>query len=152
MGNLPSSLMVKTLTSNAGGMCLISGWRAKTPHVSWPNTKRQNRNNVVNKFNKDCKTGPHTHTQILKKKKKKRFLENSCFKGRTKRLIETFLVVWWLRLHAANAGGPSLIPGQAARSCMEQLRTSAAKQINFKKIETLKNDCTTQQMMLLLCF
>ena len=61
-------------------------------------------------------------------------------------------MVWWLRLHAANAGGPSLIPGQAARSCMQQLRTSEAKQINFKKIETLVNDGTTQQMIFLLYF
>ena len=32
------------------------------------------------------------------------------------------LVVQWVRLCAPNAGGPGLIPGQEARSCMPQLR------------------------------
>ncbi|TEA23326.1 hypothetical protein DBR06_SOUSAS10410006, partial [Sousa chinensis] len=32
------------------------------------------------------------------------------------------LVVQWLRLHAPNAGGPGLIPGQGTRSHMPQLR------------------------------
>ena len=30
----------------------------------------------------------------------------------------TSLVVQWLRLHAPNAGGLGLIPGQVTRSCM----------------------------------
>ena len=34
----------------------------------------------------------------------------------------TSLVVHWLRLHAANAGGPCSIPGQGTRSHMPQLR------------------------------
>ena len=29
----------------------------------------------------------------------------------------TSLVVQWVRLHAPNAGGPGLIPGQRTRSC-----------------------------------
>ena len=40
---------------------------------------------------------------------------------------ETSLVVQWLRLCAPNAGGLGLIPGQGARSHMQQLRPSAAK-------------------------
>ena len=32
------------------------------------------------------------------------------------------LVVLWLRLHAPNAGGLGLIPGQGTRSHMPQLR------------------------------
>jgi len=32
------------------------------------------------------------------------------------------LVVQWLRLHAPNGGGPSLIPGQGTRSHIPQLR------------------------------
>ena len=34
----------------------------------------------------------------------------------------TPLVVWWLRLCAPNAGGPGSIPGQGARSYMQQWR------------------------------
>ena len=34
----------------------------------------------------------------------------------------TSVVVQWLRLCAPNAGGPGLIPGWGARSCMLQLR------------------------------
>ena len=34
----------------------------------------------------------------------------------------TSLVVQWVRLHAPNAGGPGLIPGQGTRSHMPQLR------------------------------
>ena len=34
----------------------------------------------------------------------------------------TSLVVQWLRLHASNAGGPGLIPGQGTRSHMLQLK------------------------------
>ena len=32
--------------------------------------------------------------------------------------FETSLMVQWLRHHAANAGGPGLIPGQGTRSHM----------------------------------
>ena len=35
---------------------------------------------------------------------------------------ETSLVVQWLRLHASNAGGLGLIPGQGIRSHIWQLR------------------------------
>ena len=31
-------------------------------------------------------------------------------------------MVQWARLHAPNAGGPGLIPGQGTRSCVPQLR------------------------------
>ena len=36
--------------------------------------------------------------------------------------IGTSLAVQWLRLHAPNAGGLDLIPGQGTRSHMPQLR------------------------------
>ena len=39
----------------------------------------------------------------------------------------TSLVVQWWRLQAPNAGGLGLIPGQATRSPMLQLRPDAAK-------------------------
>ena len=45
-------------------------------------------------------------------------------------------MVQWLKLHAANAGGQGLIPGQETRShmpqirvCMPKLRPGTAKQI-----------------------
>ena len=37
-------------------------------------------------------------------------------------MLETSLVVQWLRLHAPNAGSLGLIPGQGTRSHMMQLR------------------------------
>ena len=45
------------------------------------------------------------------------------------------LMVQWLRFHAPNAGGLGSIPGQGTRSCMRQLRPSAAKLIKKKKKE-----------------
>ena len=35
----------------------------------------------------------------------------------------------WLKLHASNAGGLGLIPGQGSRSYMMQLRPHSAKLI-----------------------
>ena len=40
--------------------------------------------------------------------------------------VGTSLVVQWLRLHAPNAGGTGLIPGQGTRSHMPQLRPDVA--------------------------
>ena len=37
----------------------------------------------------------------------------------------TSFMVQWLRLHAPNAGGPGLIPGQGTRSRMLQLEDPA---------------------------
>ena len=41
------------------------------------------------------------------------------------KLVWTYLVVQWLRLHTANAGGLISIPGQGTRSHMPQLKDSA---------------------------
>ena len=43
------------------------------------------------------------------------------------------LVVWWLRLHAPNAGGLGPIPGQGTRSHRPQPRPGVTKQIIKKK-------------------
>ena len=58
-----------------------------------------------------------------------------------------FLVVQWLRLHAPNAGGLGLIPGQAARSNtpqvrvrMPQLRPGAANQSINKFLKKKKKE------------
>ena len=48
------------------------------------------------------------------------------------------LVVWWLRLHASNAGGLGSIPGQGTRSHMPQPRPGVTKQIIKKK----KKECS----------
>ena len=40
-----------------------------------------------------------------------------------KEIIGSSLVVQWLRLHTANAGGPGSIPGQRIRSYMLQLES-----------------------------
>ena len=39
------------------------------------------------------------------------------------------LVVWWLRLHASNAGGLGPTPGQGTRSHRPQPRPGVTKQI-----------------------
>ena len=43
------------------------------------------------------------------------------------------LVVWWLRLHAPNAGSLGPIPGQGTRSHRPQPRPGVTKQIIKKK-------------------
>ena len=45
------------------------------------------------------------------------------------------LVVWWLRLHASNAGGLGPTPGQGTRSHRPQPRPGVTKQIIKKKKE-----------------
>ena len=50
------------------------------------------------------------------------------YRGRSRRTsLRTSLVIQWLRLCTPNAGGLGSIPGQGARSRMQQLRPSAAK-------------------------
>ena len=45
-----------------------------------------------------------------------------------------FLVVQWLRPHAPNAGGLSLIPGRGNRSHMPQLKDATCHNLKRKKI------------------
>ena len=57
-------------------------------------------------------------------KKQENFLPAPSVKSSWERRLSTWisLVVQWLRLHAANAGGLGSIPGQGTRSHMLQLR------------------------------
>ena len=48
-------------------------------------------------------------------------------RGSRRASLGTSLVVQWLRLCTPNAGGLGSIPGQGARSHMQQLRPSEAK-------------------------
>ncbi|TEA35186.1 hypothetical protein DBR06_SOUSAS2810050, partial [Sousa chinensis] len=41
------------------------------------------------------------------------------------------LVVQWLRLHAPNVGGPSLIPGQGTRSHMHAATKNSVPQLKI---------------------
>ena len=50
------------------------------------------------------------------------------------------LVVWWLRLHAPNAGSLGPIPGQGTRSHRPQPRPGVTKQIIKKKKK--KKECS----------
>ena len=57
-------------------------------------------------------------------------------------------MVQWLRLHAPNAVGPGLVPGQGTKSHMLQLRPRTAKtnkQTNKKPIDRIyflkKREC-----------
>ena len=51
--------MVKTSSSNAGGVGSIPGQGAKIPHSSGPKNQNIIQKQYCNKFNKDFKTGPH---------------------------------------------------------------------------------------------
>ena len=42
-------------------------------------------------------------------------------------MLETSLMVQWLRLHTPNARGPGSIPGQGTRSYIQQVRPAAVK-------------------------
>ena len=67
-----SSLVVKTLPSNVGGMGLIPDWGAKIPHALWPKPQNIKQKQYCNKFSKDLKNGPHKKIIIIiiwKKKK-----------------------------------------------------------------------------------
>ena len=44
-------------------------------------------------------------------------------------MLETSLVVQWLRICSSNAGDPGSIPGQRTKSCMPQLRPGTVKNI-----------------------
>ena len=62
----------------------------------------------------------------------------------------TSLVVQWLRLCAPNAGGLGTIPGQGTGSHMQQLRHSAAKEMN-KYLKIIYSEilcCTTLQVLI----
>ena len=60
--------MVKTSSSNAGGVGLIPNWGAKIPCASQPKKQNIKQKQYCNNFNKDFKNGPH---QKKSKKKKK---------------------------------------------------------------------------------
>ena len=49
-----SSLVVKTLPSNAGDACSVPGWEA-FPHVLWPKTPNIKQKQYSNRCNKDYK-------------------------------------------------------------------------------------------------
>ena len=59
--DFPGSLLIKTLPSNAGGMGLISGWGAKTPHASAKKPTHKPEATLW-QIQKDFKNGPHENT------------------------------------------------------------------------------------------
>ena len=60
---LPGSPVVKTSSSNAGGVGLSPGWGANIPYAFQPKKKKPKHKTEAtlffNKFNKDFKNGPH---------------------------------------------------------------------------------------------
>ena len=62
-------------------------------------------------------------------------------------LLETSLVVQWLRLCTPNAGGPGLIPGQGTRFNMPQLRPREAKEINTYSKENVRSSLSFLQFL-----
>ena len=59
--------VVKTLPFNAGGLGLIPGWGAKSPHASRPKNHNIKQKQYCNKFHKDFKNGPHQNNIFFKK-------------------------------------------------------------------------------------
>ena len=57
--------MVRTLSSNTGGVGSIPGWGAKIPQASWSKNQNIKQKQCCNKFNKDFKND--THKKKLKK-------------------------------------------------------------------------------------
>ena len=51
--------MVKTSSSNSGGVGSIPGQGAKMPHGSWPKNQSIEQKQYYKKFNKEFKNGPH---------------------------------------------------------------------------------------------
>ena len=49
--------MVRTLSSNTGGVGSIPGWGAKIPQASWSKNQNIKQKQCCNKFNKDFKSG-----------------------------------------------------------------------------------------------
>ena len=59
--------MVKILPSRARGVGSVPGWGTK---ISWPQNQNINQKQYSNKFNKDCKNGPHKK-KVFKEKLKR---------------------------------------------------------------------------------
>ena len=58
-GDFLGGMMVKTSPSNAEGVGLIPGWRAKTPHALQPKNQNIKQKQYCNKFKKDFKNDSH---------------------------------------------------------------------------------------------
>ena len=71
--DFPGGPVVKTSSSNAGAMCSIPGWGAKTPHTSQPKSQNLKQKQYCNKFNKDFKNNPH-QKKLFKKVQQRAFL------------------------------------------------------------------------------
>ena len=68
-GNFPGGPVIKTLPSNARGMGLNPGWRAKIPHALWPKNQNIKQKQYCGTFNKDSENGPRQEKETLKKSK-----------------------------------------------------------------------------------
>ena len=73
---LPGSPVVKTSSSNAGGVGLSPGWGANIPHASQPKNKQTNKQNIKRKHIissiSSIKTyGPHKKKSLKLEKIKK---------------------------------------------------------------------------------
>ena len=53
MGDFPGGPVVKTSSSNVGGVGSIPGWGAKIPHALQPKNQNIKQKQYCNKFNKD---------------------------------------------------------------------------------------------------
>ena len=57
--NFPGGPVVKAFPSNAEGAGSIPGQGSRIPHASGPKGQNMRQKQYYNKFNKDCKNGPH---------------------------------------------------------------------------------------------
>ena len=83
--------MVKTSSSNAGGVGLIPNWGAKIPCASQPKKQNIKQKQYCNNFNKDFKNGPHQKKS--KKKKKISFFKARNYPGHSKMLVSKAIFI-----------------------------------------------------------
>ena len=67
--DFPSTPVVKTWLSNAGGEVSTPGWGGKIPHTSWPKNQNIKQKQYFNKFNKRLLKWPTLKKKSLKNKK-----------------------------------------------------------------------------------
>ena len=72
--DFPGSPVVKTSSSNAGGVSSIPGWAAKIPHDLRPKNQNIKQKQYCNKFNRDFKISPHQKKKKPLKKNKTQYM------------------------------------------------------------------------------
>ena len=115
-GNFPGGPVVKSSPSNAGGVDLVPGLAAKSPHAWWSKKTKHETSNIVTNSIKTLKIG-----HIKKKKFKTNVVQDSPTQkplGNSLKCVlpGTSLVAQWLRL-------PCPLPGACIQPLVGVLRS-----------------------------